>query len=285
MAEQLKISNGIITAVISTKGAELKSVVKDGTEILWDGNPDIWSGQAPLLFPICGGVKDDKYIFEGKEYTLEKHGFARKSEFQVERAEEAFATFILRSNEETKKRYPFDFELRVTYTLVDSKIDVAYSVKNVGNGNMYFSIGAHEGYACTGGVEEYSLIFDKEEDFACNILDGNLLEYNTYSVGEGRELPLKYDFFDIDALTFLNLKSRGVDLVHRPTGKSLRVEFEGFDYLFVWTKPKAYANYICIEPWCGIPDFVDSDFDITKKRGIVKLEANSEKVLTHSIIL
>ena len=64
-----------------------------------------------------------------------------------------------------------------------------------------------------------------------------------------------------------------------------QVEFEGFDYLFVWTKPKAYANYICIEPWCGIPDFVDSDFDITKKRGIVKLEANSEKVLTHSIIL
>ena len=283
MAEQLKITNGVITALISTKGAELKSVVKDGKEYLWDGNPDIWPGQAPLLFPICGGLKDDKYRFEGKEYTLKKHGFARFSEFEIERKEEASITFILRSKEEIKKQYPFDFELRVTYTLLENKIDVAYSVKNVGSGDMYFSIGAHEGYACSGGIEEYSLVFDKDENFTCNILDGNLLEYNTYSVGEGRELPLKYDFFAIDALTFLNLKSRGVDLVHKPTGKSLRVEFDGFDYLFVWTKPN--ANYICIEPWCGIPDFVDSDFDITKKRGIVKLEANGEKVLTHSIIL
>lgn len=283
MAEQLRITNGVITALISTKGAELKSVVKDGKEYLWDGNPDIWSGQAPLLFPICGGLKDDKYRFEGKEYTLKKHGFARLSEFEIERKEEASITFILRSKEEIKKQYPFDFELRVTYTLLDNKIDVAYAVKNVGSGDMYFSIGAHEGYACSGGIEEYSLVFDKEENLTCNILDGNLLEYNTYSVGEGRELPLKYDFFAIDALTFLNLKSRGVDLVHKTTGKSLRVEYDGFDYLFVWTKPN--ANYICIEPWCGIPDFVDSDFDITKKRGIVKLEANGEKVLTHSIIL
>ena len=283
MAEQLRYTNGVITALISTKGAELKSVVKDGKEYLWDGNPDIWTGQAPLLFPICGGLKDDKYRFEGKEYTLKKHGFARLSEFEIERKEEASITFILRSKEEIKKQYPFDFELRVTYTLLDNKIDVAYAVKNVGSGDMYFSIGAHEGYACSGGIEEYSLVFDKEENLTCNILDGNLLEYNTYSVGEGRELPLKYDFFAIDALTFLNLKSRGVDLVHKTTGKSLRVEYDGFDYLFVWTKPN--ANYICIEPWCGIPDFVDSDFDITKKRGIVKLEANGEKVLTHSIIL
>ncbi len=280
-----KISNGIITAVISTKGAELKSVVKDGCEILWEGNPDVWAGQAPILFPLCGGLKDDKYVLEGKEYTLQKHGFARGSEFEVESAADTSATFILRSNDETKAGFPFDFELRVTYTLIDNKIEVGYSVKNAGSGDMYFSIGGHEGYACEGGVEEYSLIFDEEESFTCNILDGNLLEYNTYSVGEGRELPLKYDFFTIDALTFLGLKSRGVKLVHRKSGKSLRVEFEGFDYLFVWTKPNAHANYICIEPWCGIPDFVDSDFDITKKRGIVKLQANDEKVLTHSIIL
>ena len=285
MAEQLKLSNGIITAVISTKGAELKSVVKDGAETLWEGNPDVWSGQAPLLFPICGGLKDDKYIFEGKEYNLQKHGYARTSKFEIEAAEGTSATFILRSNEDTKKQFPFDYELRVTYTLVDNKINVGYCVKNAGSGDMYFSIGSHEAYACPGGIEEYSLIFDEEEAFTCNVLNGNLLEHNTYSVGEGRELSLKYDFFAIDALTFLNLKSRGVDLVHRQSGKKLRVEFNGFDYLFVWTKPNAYANYICIEPWCGIPDFVDSDFDITKKRGIIKLEPNAEKVLTHSIIL
>ncbi len=118
----------------------------------------------------------------------------------------------------------------------------------------------------------------------CNILDGNFLEYNTYSVGENtRELPLKYDFFAIDALTFLNLKSRQVSLVHRPTGRTISVEFDGFDYMFVWTKPN--ANYICIEPWCGIPDFVDSDYDFTKKRGIIKLPVHQTTERTHNIIL
>ncbi len=285
MAEQIKISNGIITAVISTKGAELKSIIKDGCEILWGGNPDVWAGQAPVLFPICGGLKDDKFIFNGAEYNLLKHGFARISEFAVEKVESDSVTFLLCSNEDTKKQFPFDFELRITYTLVDNKLDVVYSVKNTGSGDMYFSIGSHEAYACPGGIEEYSLVFDREEEFRCNELDGNLLAYSTYSVGEGTELPLKYDFFSIDALVFLDIKSRGVKLVHRPTGKSIGVDFEGFDYLLIWTMPNAYANYVCIEPWCGIPDFADSDFDITKKPGIIRLEAKDEKILTHRIVL
>ncbi len=283
MAEQIKISNGIITAIVNTKGAELNSIYKDGMEFLWSGNPDIWGEQAPLLFPVCGGLKDDKYIFEGKEYFLSKHGYAKASDFIIEKAEDNTVTFLLCSNEKHKKQFPFDYELRVIYTLIENAIEVGYSIKNVGHGDMYFSIGCHEGYACFNGIEEYSLVFDEEEDFTYNILDGNLLEHNTCSVGRGRELRLKYDFFIIDAHTFLNLKSRGVKLLHRPSGKSLRVEYEGFDYLAVWTKPD--ADYICIEPWCGIPDFVDSDFDITHKRGIVKLAANAEKLLTHRIIL
>ena len=96
MAEQLKISNGIITAVISTRGAELKSVVKNGCEIIWEGKSDVWAGQAPLLFPICGGLKDDKFVFEGKEYTLQKHGFARTTEFEIESATDTSATFSIK---------------------------------------------------------------------------------------------------------------------------------------------------------------------------------------------
>ncbi len=284
MAEQLKISNGIISAVLSTTGAELKSVIKDNREIIWEGNPDVWSGQAPLLFPICGGVKDDKYTFDGKEYTLEKHGYGRFKEFEVEAKGDNFITFLLRSDAESLEKFPFEYELRLTYTLVDNKIEVKYSVKNTGNSDMYFSIGAHEGYACPEGIEEYSLVFEKEENLTCNILDGNLLEYNTYSVGENtRELPLKYDFFAVDALTFLNLKSRQVSLVHRPTGRTISVEFDGFDYMFVWTKPN--AKYICIEPWCGVPDFVDTDGDITKKKGIIKLPAQQTAERIHNIIL
>ncbi len=285
MAEQVIISNGIIKAVISTKGAELQSVIKDKSEYLWDGNPDIWPSRAPMVFPICGGLRDDKFIFEGKEYNLQKHGFVRFAEFTVESHNDTSAAFLLCATEETKKQYPFDFELRVTYTLKDNKIEVAYSVKNAGRGAMYYSVGGHEGYACEGGIEEYSLIFDEEEDFRTNVWNGNLMEHETYSVGKGRELPLKYDLFSIDALTLLDVKSRGVDLVGKKSGRRLRVEFPGFDCLFLWTKANANANYICIEPWCGIPDFSDSDYDFVNKKRIVKLEEGAEKTLTHSIIL
>lgn len=284
MAEQIKISNGEITAVISTRGAELKSVVKNGREFIWEGDPNVWAGQAPLLFPICGGLKDDKYVLGGNEYTLEKHGFARFKEFSVESREENKATFLLREDGETLKKFPFRFELRVTYTLNGGTVEVDYSVKNCDEKEMFFSIGAHEGYACPEGIEEYSIIFEKEEELSCHPLNGNLLEHSTYDVGRNsRELPLKYSFFAIDALTFLNLKSRKATLRHNPTGRTVDVEFNGFDYMFVWTKPN--GKYICIEPWCGIPDFVDSDFDITKKTGINSVKPGSVFERTHKISL
>lgn len=284
MSEIITISNSVLTVAVSTYGAELKSIIKDGKEYLWDGNPDVWSGQAPILFPLCGGLKDDKYIYDGKEYSLPKHGFARKSEFVAESVSEESATFLLKSNPDTLKNYPFEFELRITYTLNGNTIDVKNEVINKGVNDMYFSIGAHEGYACPEGIEEYSVIFEVPENLNASVLDGNLLEYNTVKIGENvTELPLKQEYFAIDALVFLDLKSRKASIKNRKTGKIIDVEYDGADYLLLWTKPN--AKYICFEPWCGIPDFVDSDFDITKKKGIIRLEAGNTCIKKHSITL
>ncbi|MBO5060433.1 MAG: aldose 1-epimerase family protein [Clostridia bacterium] len=282
MSKEIVIENERIRAVISSMGAELLSVQIDGQESMWDGNPDVWSGHAPVLFPICGGLKDDKFVFGGKEYTLEKHGFARGSEFAVERAEKDSATFLLCSNEQTLKSYPFRFELRITYTLEENKIKVEYAVTNKNEGEMYYSIGAHEAYACRGGIESYSIVFEKTENLNASDVNGNLLEYTAYSVAENTSiLPLKNEYFAIDALVFLDLKSRKASLVNNETGKSIEVSFDGADYLLLWTKPG--AEYMCIEPWCGIPDFVDSDYDITKKPGIIRLDAGKTDIKTHVI--
>lgn len=282
MSELINISNNVLNVTISTFGAELKSIKKEGKEFLWGGNPKVWSGQAPLLFPICGGLKDDKYIYDGKEYTLPKHGFARHSEFILENKEAAKATFLLKSNAETKKCYPFDFETRVTYELDGEKINVEYAVTNTGDNKMYFSIGAHEGYDCPDGIENYTLIFDKEESFDSTVLNGNMLEHKTIKLKENsKELPLKYKYFEIDAQVFLNLKSRKVTLKHNTDGKCIDVEFDGADYLLIWTKPN--GKYICIEPWCGIPDFMDSDYDITNKVGIIGLDSKQTEIKRHSI--
>lgn len=282
MAEQLILSNNDIKATFSTKGAELISVIKEGKEKIWIGDPDVWPAHAPFLFPICGGLRDDKYIYEGKEYTLQKHGYIRFVEFEVESHSDTNLVFLHRSDSETLKQYPFNYELRVIYTLEGSALKVDYNVKNLDETPMYFSVGGHEGYYCPEGIDEYSVIFDKPEILDSSILNGNLLEYNTINVGENTcELPLKYEFFAVDALVFLNLKSRKVSLKNRKTGEEVGLEFEGHDFFLLWTKPG--AKYICMEPWCGCQDFVDSDYDLKNKKGIIKLSAKEEKTKTHSI--
>ena len=283
MAEQLILSNGIIQATFSTKGAELLSVIKDGQEKIWIGDPDVWPAHAPFLFPICGGLKDDKYIYEGKEYTLQKHGYIRFAEFEVESQTDTKLVFLHRWDDETLSQFPFHYELRVIYTLEGSELKVDYNVKNLDESDMYYSIGAHEGYYCPEGIEEYSVIFDKCENLDSNILNGNLLEHEIVNVGENTcELPLKYEYFAVDALVFLNLNSRKVSLKNRKTGVEVGLEFEDHDFFLLWTKPG--AKYICMEPWCGCQDFVDSDYDFKNKKGIIKLSGREEKTKTHKII-
>ncbi len=278
----ITISNEYLTAEISAKGAELQSIKKDGRECLWNGDPSVWSGRAPLLFPVCGALKDDKFVFDGKEYTLPRHGFARQSVFETELAESQRAVFLLRSNAETLAVYPFDFELRVIYTLDKSKINIEYIVKNLSKGEMYFSIGSHEAYSCPGGIESYSVIFDQNEDLIANRLDGGLVGSKTIDLGQNtKELPLKCEYFEEDSLNFLKLNSRKVVLKNRNTGEEVSVEFPGAEYFLIWQKPG--AEYICLEPWCGIADFTDSDCDITKKRGIITLPSNEAFTKQHSI--
>lgn len=282
MAEQIILSNQFIKATFSTKGAELLSVIKEGKEKIWIGDPDIWACHAPVLFPICGGLKDDKYIYEGNEYTLQKHGYCRFVEFEVESCSAEKVEFLHRFNEETLKQFPFEYELRVVYALNESSLKIDYNVKNLSSKEMYFSIGAHEGYYCPEGIEEYSVIFEIPENLDSTSLNGNLLEYTTINVGENVcELPLKYEYFAVDALSFLNLKSRKLSLKNRRTGEERYLEFENHDVLFIWTKPG--ANYICLEPWCGCPDFVDSEYDFKNKRNIIRLSGKAETTRTHTI--
>lgn len=283
MAEQIIIlENKDIKVTLSSKGAEILSIIKDGKEKIWQADPEVWAMHTPIMFPVCGGLKDDKFIYEGNEYTLGKHGFIRFCEFEVESADAESAVFAFSSNEETLKQYPFDFKFKVAFTLKGADLKVEYITENTGDKTMYFSAGAHEGYACPEGIEDYTVVFEKEEDLTANVLEGNLLGYNTINVGKNtNELKLKDEFFKVDALVFLNLKSRKVWLRNDKTGDAFSVSFDGADYLLLWTKYK--AKYICIEPWFGISDFTDSNMDFVNKRGITKLESNKVCVNTHTI--
>ena len=282
MCKTIKLSNGILNVEIATTGAEILSVKKDGFENIWDADPEIWCGHAPILFPICGVLKDNKYTFDGKEYEMGMHGFAAESEFLVESATETSATFLLTANEKTLSMYPFLFEFRAKYTLDENKLHVEYITKNTDNKKMYFSVGSHEGYACPEGIEEYSLVFDTPEDLENSLLTGPLLNHthdNDFGITD--ELPLKYHQFDIDTLIFEKLKTKKVTLKNRNTNRKISVYFDDADILCIWTEDK--AGFLCIEPWNGAPDFVDTDGDITKKAYIIELEPRATDTKKHII--
>ena len=161
----ITIKNEHITASFAKLGAELKSFKFKGKEYIWPGSEESWKGSAPILFPICSGLKDDTYFLEGEKYQLQKHGYARFCEFEVENLQDASVTFLLKSNDESKKVYPFDYELRIIYSLTENGLKVDYDVKNLTDKTMYFSIGAHEGYLCPEGIEEYDIILPEKETF------------------------------------------------------------------------------------------------------------------------
>ena len=286
MSSTFTISNGNITAVCSSAGAELISLKNsDGKEFLFR-DKNIWDFSSPILFPICGGLKDDIYLYEGKKYTLPKHGFARNSEFSVESINENSIVFLMTDNAETLKVYPFKFEFRVSYSLCDDSLNVEFDVKNTGNNKMFFLVGSHEAFLCPEGINKYSIIFDKKETLDSHIVKGNLLDYETQRIIKNSEkLQLSYDYFKVDALAFSKFNSEKLMLCADDGTRIIQVEFPGFSHLLLWTKNDIKAPYICIEPWCGFPDMIDSDYDITEKAGIIQLSAGESRTVTHSITL
>ncbi len=277
----ITISNEFLTATFSEIGAELKSLKCGDKEHIWYGDPQFWTGSSPVLFPICSGLKDDEFIYEGKTYTMQKHGFARRAEFEVETADQSSATFLLSSDNCPKENYPFQYEFRIIYTLTGKKLNVEYNIRNLTDGDMYFSVGAHEAYLCPEGIDNYEIVFEKAENLDAYQLEGPLLSDNTKSYGQNTTvLALNNSLFENDCLIFKNLNSRSVILRNKTTDQKIKVDFEGFPYMLVWTVPG--APYVCIEPWCGITDNVNTTKNFAEKEGIERIVKGGSFYRIHS---
>lgn len=272
-----------LTAIISEKGAEIQSVKsKNGTEFMWCGDEKVWSGRAPILFPICGKLKEDRFEYNGKEYSLPIHGFASTSEFFVEYNDDTKAVFLLKSNEETLACYPFEFEFRVIFELKSNELTVTYNVQNKTDGEMLFSVGGHEAYSCPEGIEEYDVIFEKYETLNSHFVEGDIISRDTISILENKNiLPLKKKFFETDALIFFEIASRKATLKQRNGSRRIELSFPNHEFFLIWTKPE--GNYICLEPCCGVGDIVGSDYNLSNKKGIRKLNKSEEFNAVHTI--
>lgn len=267
----ITLVNNYISASVNSMGAELFSLKNEHTEYMWEGNPEFWGKHSPVLFPIVGALKNNTYRYEGKEYTLPRHGFARDKNFNIIGHTENSAVFSLSSDNESEEVYPLDFELRITYILQQKSLTVNYEVINNDNTVMPFSLGAHPAFALPGIFTSYSLDFNKDNDLIASRLDNNLLSGQAKAIPlHNNKLPLDYNLFTDDALVIKNIASKEVTITKNAT-PVLKVSYPDFPDLGIWTKPG--APFICIEPWHGYADSIDSTGDIVDKQGIIKLPA------------
>jgi galactose mutarotase-like enzyme len=267
------ISNSNLTAQINHFGAELFSLKNsDNKEYIWEGNPAFWGKHSPILFPIVGTLKNNSYQYNGKEYHLSRHGFAREMEFELIEKSKEKATFSLISSSETRKIYPFDFELQICYSLEENKLNIDYKVINKNDLTMPFSIGAHPAFALSGNFLDYSLEFQQQENLKYYLLEEGLISNNSNEISlKNRQLDLNYHLFENDALVFKTLESKSITIL-KNTIPLLKVNFTDFPNLGIWTMKN--APFLCIEPWFGYSDTLNEYDDFSIKEGIQFLEKN-----------
>lgn len=255
-----------------SEGAELTSIKKDGKEKLHDGK-EYWKRHAPILFPIVGKLKDGKTIIEDKTFEMGQHGFARDMEFEVIKDENEIKEFRLNSNEETLKKYPYKFTLKVKYQVKENTLTVSYEVDNKDDKNIFFGIGAHPAFKCNYTSEKYYLEFEKEEtEIGILELENGLIAKARLKeeVINNNKIYLKKDTFEKDAIIMQNMQSSKIYLKEKEKDNIiLEFDFTGFPYLGIWA-PKG-APFVCIEPWYNTADYKESTGIFEEKKKIIGL--------------
>lgn len=256
-------------------GAELNSFKskKTGIEYIWCGNTDIWYGQSPILFPIIGRLLDDKYMLDGKEYTMPKHGIVRKKPFELVENNGDSLVFVQKYDDESLKMYPYKFELKVKFEIKENGLKVTHTVTNLDDKEMYYSFGAHPAFNCEIGdrleFNNDTELYTEKIDHESILIDGIFPVFT-----DENKLELTESLFDEDALILSDYNSTEIALKSDNHDRVVNFKFDS-PILGIWAKPN--APYVCIEPWWGINDNYDKKDDLSQKRGIMSLNPSESK--------
>lgn len=278
---QLLENNNLIIQVKDI-GAELCRIFskKDNTEYLWNGDSKYWGRHSPILFPIVGRLKDNETIIDNSFYKMNQHGFARDMNFELVASDSNSLTYTLVDSEESKNLYPYSFELTIKYTLLASSIKIDWFVKNTNDCDMYFSIGAHPAF---------NIPFNPDETYSDYYLDlelcGNVNQYlldgpfvsKIIPSSNINKLDIKPELFVNDALIYDNVES--ISICSRKNNSKVKVSFKDFPLVGIWSPyykdNNSIAPFICIEPWYGIADSINTSKDYKSKFAINKLAPSS----------
>ncbi len=282
MSGIVTISSPALSARISPLGAELVRLQDhDGLDLLWNGDPAFWTGRSPLLFPIVGEAMGNRIKVAGAQYEIARHGFARTSTFVLVSSDAAHCTWRLEANGETRRQYPFNFRLDVTYRIEGAELHMAAEVTNRGDGPMPTSFGFHPAlrWPLPYGQprEAHEIVFERDEPAPVRRPVDGLLSAARYPTPvRARRLVLHDELFEAGAIVFDTLASRS--LVY---GDLVRVSFPRMPHLGIWTKPG--AGYVCIEPWQGHASPEGFDGELADKPGMIAIAPGTTQSFGMSI--
>jgi galactose mutarotase-like enzyme len=286
------LKNDDLTVEFSTFGGEITSIRDSkGLEYLWQGDKTYWKGQAPVLFPIVGSLRNRKAVIGGdKTCFMERHGVARQLEFDKENIEEDSITFSALSDERTKERYPYDFQLLIRYVLNENNITTVYTVVNRSDIVMPFQIGGHPGFNCPltdrESFGEYVVEFEREETADCPLIDSSTglvnVEDRKRVLDHSKILELDHALFRTDALIFDQLFSKKVKLYNPKNGRGVQMEFSDFKNLLVWSSANN-GPFVALEPWTGLATCSDEGDVFEQKRGVYLLTPNDSRSFSYTI--
>lgn len=266
------IENEELICQIESVGAEIRSLVckRTNKEFIWQINPAIWGSSSPVLFPAIGNIKENKIIHDQKDYMMSKHGIVRNNKNLIFlKNKESKCSFTLESSEKTKRKYPFDFRFEVIYQLMDNRLIMTYDITNKSSVEMYFTCGGHTAYSLTldnkTPLTDYLVEFPTKGSLEAETLgESGLLSHKkrNFNLVNGC-LELNNTLFNDDALIFANIDFDWVRLRRKNDDRGIVIRFSGYPNLALWSKPG--ADYICVEPWLGLPDREDESVYIEKK--------------------
>ncbi len=273
------LKNESLTVQIEEIGAQLASV-KDaaGTEYIWQGSPASWNRHAPLLFPIIGRLQDGEYTLNGKTYQGPKHGFARDLPFTLAEAGDTRAVFTLTENEKTLDVFPFHFQLTVTYELEGRDLRKSIAVENTGEGEMFFELGIHDGFAAPHdpdkSMSQWAITIPGMDTIHPYGMDENAMITPKIDpiTFEGGRIPLRPMEYGLDTFILDAPACHRASLVDENNDPVVTMDFPGFPYLGLWTVHKEFeTRYVCIEPWSTLPDATFVGRGLNEKAGIRSL--------------
>ena len=278
------LKNNDLEVELNPKGAEIIKVIGQHDQInyMWKREASLWASSAPILFPIVGALQNNECRIEGKTYTMTQHGFSRHNVYEVQQLSDTKVEFELQPNEEILKQYPYYFDLKVTYTLVDNKLVCHCLVKNTDKRDIYFQIGGHPAFACpfmeNESSNDYYIEFEKNETLNQKIIDVERRGMSTKTqllFDNEKRFFVRQALFNNDAIVVKDMKSEYVSLKSLNHNKSICFHMKNFNHLGLWTS-KHVGGLLAIEPWVGHSDYVDFKGEFKEKEGVVTLAPQEE---------